>query len=119
MSKPTLAFLAVHLAQTVSLRPRNSDLLLARMFGKYEKAEANARLLAAAWNACAEINPENPIAAAEAMPEIWRALNDALPIIEAEADQRDDAGQYEKSCEGSYWREMRDLAERIDVILLK
>ena len=72
--KPTNALLAIHLAQTVSLRPRNSDLLLARIFGKYEKAEANARLMAAAWNACVEINPENPIAAAEAMPEMFRLL---------------------------------------------
>jgi hypothetical protein len=74
MRKSTPVLLAVHFAQTVSVRPRNSDLLLARMFGAREKAEANARLIAAAWNACVEINPENPIAAAEAMPEIFRLL---------------------------------------------
>src|SRR5262245_28054172 len=78
MSKPTSGLLAVHFAQTVSLRPRNSDLLLARMFGARAKAEANARLIAAAWNACILINPENPIAAAEAMPEIFQLLMDAV-----------------------------------------
>lgn len=39
---------------------------------------ANARLIAAAWNACVEINPDNPIAAAEAMPEVMRAARDTL-----------------------------------------
>ena len=39
-----------------------------------EKHQANGALFVAAWNACFEINPENPIAAAEAMPEIFRLL---------------------------------------------
>jgi len=36
--------------------------------------EANARLVAAAVNACFVVNPENPLAVAEALPEIVTAL---------------------------------------------
>jgi len=82
MSKATSGLLAVHFAQTISVRPRNSDLLLARMFGARAKAEANVRLIAAAWNACALINPENPRAAADAMPELAQAVELALIYLE-------------------------------------
>lgn len=78
-----------------------------------------ARLIETACNAAQEINPSNQIAAAEAMPEIWQLLNAALPIIEAEADRRDDVGQYASAVEGSYWREMRELADRIEALIRK
>lgn len=49
-----------------------------------EEQQANADLIVASWNAAKEINPENPIAAAEAMPEIFRlivaALNDSMKV---------------------------------------
>jgi len=68
----------IHLAQTVCIRRVNSDAPVARIYGPYLRAEANARLIVAATNAAKEINPENPIAAAEAMPEIWRLLSEAV-----------------------------------------
>jgi hypothetical protein len=46
MAKFTKGPWTVHLAQTVSIRPVNSDTLIARCFGAYAKAEANARLIA-------------------------------------------------------------------------
>jgi len=48
MAKPTPGPWTIHLAQTVSIRPRNSDLLIARVLGARAKAEANARLMALA-----------------------------------------------------------------------
>lgn len=68
----------IHLAQTVCIRRVNSDAPLARIFGPRLRAEANARLIVAATNAAKEINPENPTAAVEAMPEIFRLLQDAV-----------------------------------------
>lgn len=44
-------------------------------YGSREQAEADARFIVAAFNACVEINSDNPIAAAETMPEIFRLLN--------------------------------------------
>jgi hypothetical protein len=40
----------------------------------FEEQQANADLIVAAWNAAKEINQENPLAAEEAMPEIFRLL---------------------------------------------
>lgn len=48
MSKPTPGPWAIHLAQRVSIRPTKSDTEIARFFGAYAKAEANARLAALA-----------------------------------------------------------------------
>jgi len=69
-----------------------------------------------ALKACRKINPENPIAAAQAISELWQLINDATPAIEAEAERREQAffGQIEP-----YWTEMRDLAERIEALILK
>jgi hypothetical protein len=46
-----------------------------------EKHKANGLLFVAAWNAAQEINAENPIAAAEVMPEIFRLLQVMLDQI--------------------------------------
>jgi len=43
-----------------------------------EEHMANCKLIAAAVNACKKINAENPIAAAEAISEIWRLLSEAV-----------------------------------------
>jgi hypothetical protein len=40
----------------------------------FDEQQANADLIIAAWNAAWEINPENPRAAAAAMPEMFRLL---------------------------------------------
>jgi len=68
------------------------------------------------------INAENPDAVIETIPEMWQLLNDALPIIEAEADQRDGAmrgpSAQNDECE-PYWTEMRDLADRIEALIFK
>lgn len=42
------------------------------------KQKANGELIVAAWNACVEINPKNPQAAAEAMPAVFAAVKDLL-----------------------------------------
>src|SRR5262245_42033495 len=72
----------IHLAQTVCIRRVNSELQVASTMGPYAKAEASARLIVAATNAGREINPETPIAAAEAMPELAQAVEVALIYLE-------------------------------------
>ena len=69
-----------------------------------------------ALKACRQINPENPIAAAQAISELWRLINDAHPAIEDEAERREQAffGQIEP-----YWREMRELVNRIEALISK
>jgi hypothetical protein len=64
MSKPTPGPWTIHLAQTVSIRPRNSDALIARFYGARRKAEANARLSALS-------------------PELLEAIEDALGFLES------------------------------------
>jgi hypothetical protein len=50
-------------------------------------AEANANLIVAAVNACFAINPENPLAVAEALPELVEALRLSVSYMgKAEAD---------------------------------
>ena len=47
-----------------------------------EDKEANAQLIVAAVNACTKVNPDNPQAAAEALPDIYEALGECLLLIE-------------------------------------
>src|SRR5262245_49504778 len=47
-------------------------------YGSREEATADAEFIVAACNAAWKINPDNSLAAAEAMPEIFRLLNDAV-----------------------------------------
>jgi len=70
---------------------------LSRHLKGEEERKANADLIAAA-------------------PDLLDLVERALPIIAAEADRRDDAffGQSEP-----YWSEMRDLANRIEALILK
>ena len=44
-------------------------------------ALANARLIAAAVNACQKINPDNPLAVAEALPDMYKALRAFRPVF--------------------------------------
>ena len=46
------------------------------------EVEANANLIVAAANACIKVNPDNPQAAAEALPDIYDALGECLLLIE-------------------------------------
>lgn len=46
--------------------------------GAVAEDEANARLIEAACNAAMEVNPENPVAAAEALPDLLVACEAAL-----------------------------------------
>ena len=41
-------------------------------------ALANARLIAAAVNACQKVNPDIPLAVAEALPDMYEALKEAI-----------------------------------------
>ena len=43
-----------------------------------ENQEANARLITAAVNACASVNPDNPMAVAESIKDMYEALKVAL-----------------------------------------
>jgi hypothetical protein len=81
-----------HLAQTVSIRRVNSDVLIARVFGARAKAEAFATLIARA-------------------PSMLILLEKAYPIIEEEAERREAApgGHFI----GGYYTEMRELANEI------
>jgi glutathionylspermidine synthase len=103
------------MCSTATLRP--PDLGIEDwLTGEPKELQARMELVAAAVNAAKEINAENPKAAVEALVELWRLLNDALPIIEAEADRRDDAffGQIEP-----YWSEMRELKDQIERVIRK
>ena len=44
--------------------------------------EANARLIAAACNACQEINPDNPQAAAEALVDLYEACKGLFSVVQ-------------------------------------
>ena len=48
--------------------------------------KANAHLIAAACNAVMKVNPENPIAAAEALPDLLEACTTALKMLNAEIE---------------------------------
>jgi hypothetical protein len=69
-----------------------------------------------ALEACKEINPVNPQAAAETVMEMWELITEALPIIDTEANQRETSMYKGK---GPYFREMRDLAERFEALISK
>lgn len=45
----------------------------------------NAALIVAACNACQQINPQNPQAAAEAFPDVVRALRNLFALVKGEA----------------------------------
>jgi len=48
---------------------------------RLETRARNRELRMKAVRACAEINPENSIAAAEAMPELFKAAKDAAGVL--------------------------------------
>ena len=50
--------------------------------------DANAEFILAAVNACFQINPENPIAVAEALPELVESLKRVLPENQSESIYR-------------------------------
>lgn len=70
-----------------------------------------------AVNALKAIHPTNPIAAAEAIPEIWRLLNEVYIPVVAEAEGREEAMVDGNA--GPYFSEMRDLANRIEAVIRK
>ena len=54
-----------------------------------DEIEANAHLIAAAVNACASVNPDNPIAVAYSVKDMYEALQDLLDeyqITEADTE---------------------------------
>ena len=59
--------------------------LIALMTG--ENIEANADLIVALYNAAYQINPDNPMAVAEALPELVKATKEALRQLEAFFDK--------------------------------
>ena len=56
------------------------------------EAAANAALIVAAVNACFKVNPDNPLAVAEALPDLVNALlriaNEPQPEVAAEVIMR-------------------------------
>jgi hypothetical protein len=52
----------------------NRDVQVARLLGPTDYQVDNAAIIVSAWNACVEINAENPMAAAEAMPQMFRLI---------------------------------------------
>ena len=61
-----------------------------------EEAEANARLIAAAVNACASVNPDNPMAVAESIRDMYEALESWSNYLEEML-----GGNREGSCKSS------------------
>lgn len=63
---------------------KNEDIIgviTAPLEAKMAEGKANARLIVAAVNACFTINPSNPLAVAEAMPELVGAAKGLLAFI--------------------------------------
>jgi len=55
---------------------------LARVFIHNGEQETNARLIAAAVNACALVNPDNPMAVAESIKKMYEALKESTYLLE-------------------------------------
>lgn len=68
-----------------------------------------------ALKACKKIDAD-PLAIAKMIPAIWQLLQDALPIIEDEADRRD-AAQARDEYDETYYSEMRELVDRLGSII--
>lgn len=64
-----------------------------------DEMNANGRLIAAA-------------------PDLFSFIQDALPILEREAEQRQNWGERHNTEGHPYAMEMRDLADRIEVLIL-
>lgn len=90
--KPTLARIEIYggrsknnliLTTTEESAPDALSPCIAEVFGDEGRLpqKANAALIVAAWNSCVEINPSNPIAAAEAMPKLFEACKAALAAL--------------------------------------
>ena len=52
-----------------------------------EEAEANAQLIAAAVNACISVNPDNPLAVAESIKDMYEALKTMQSWLEANIEK--------------------------------
>lgn len=48
---------------------------IAMVRGTYFESELNARLIVATVNACAEVNPDNPMTVAESVKDMYEALS--------------------------------------------
>ena len=51
---------------------------IASIWLRYHESEANAHLIAAAVNACLKINPDNPMAVAESIGDLYEACKDVI-----------------------------------------
>jgi len=57
----------------------DGEISIASMTGLSETdAKVNAELIVAAVNACQKVNPDNPLAVAEALPDMYEALKEAI-----------------------------------------
>jgi len=75
MRKPTpRPWRAIEAGSKVKAGAMTDVAYLSRHLKSEEERKANADLIIAACNAAQEINPDNPAAAAEAMPEMFRLL---------------------------------------------
>jgi len=74
------------------------------------EVQANAALIVAAINSCFAVNPENPLAVAEALPEIIRALNTAIWI----KDRLDEKGAWGRGFEE--WEDIRAALAKMEGI---
>jgi len=55
--------------------------------GTSEDDEANAALVVAAVNACFKVNPDNPLAVAEALPELVEACRNIAKLFDEAKEQ--------------------------------
>ena len=60
----------------------DGEISIASMTGLSETdAKVNAELIIAAVNACQKVNPDNPLAVAEALPDMYKALRAFRPVF--------------------------------------
>ena len=66
---------------------RVGDTTIAQLVGNNPTLEANAHLIAAAVNACIKLNPDNPMAVAESISDLYEALEEADVMLEEIVNQ--------------------------------
>ena len=76
----------------------DGEISIASMTGLSETdAKVNAELIIAAVNACQKVNPDNPLAVAEALPDMYEALERLVDYLNYLGVPEDCEDQYEEA----------------------
>ena len=70
--------------------------------------KGDAHIIAAAVNACIKVNPNNPLAVAESIQEMYEAMKELIKVYNIEADAAD--SDYHPSC----WRQAYEALVKVE-----